>query len=226
MIDRTPTEVLANGAVRYGIYDAAGLLLRYEYIKPEDAPTQEGTPLNKATLLKDATAALYGKDATAVPDDILAKIALVGLKKQVYATAGTYTFTPSVTGWHVVEVVGAGGRFSNSAGGAAGGYALKSVYLSKGVGVTVTVGAGMSVDGTGGSSSFGAYVSATGGGDPSVPGGGVGGDINIKGGTGVGNGNVLSSSGATKAYGPGCGAPTGVTSNDGAVIITFAGYGA
>lgn len=35
-----------------------------------DEPTQEGTPLNKASLLKDTTAALYGKDGTAVPDDI------------------------------------------------------------------------------------------------------------------------------------------------------------
>ncbi len=37
-----------------------------------DEPTQEGTPLSKATFLKDATAALFGLDATAVPDDALA----------------------------------------------------------------------------------------------------------------------------------------------------------
>ena len=36
-----------------------------------DSPVQEGTPLNKATLLQDETAALYGKGADAVPDDIL-----------------------------------------------------------------------------------------------------------------------------------------------------------
>ena len=40
-----------------------------------DQPTQEGTPLNKATLLKDATAALFGLDADALPDDVLASIA-------------------------------------------------------------------------------------------------------------------------------------------------------
>lgn len=56
MKDRTPTQVLANGAIRYGIYDSEGTLLRYEYTKPEDEPTQEGTPLNKATLLSDKTA--------------------------------------------------------------------------------------------------------------------------------------------------------------------------
>ena len=37
-----------------------------------DEPTQAGTPLNKATLLKDATAALYGLGSDAVPDDVLA----------------------------------------------------------------------------------------------------------------------------------------------------------
>lgn len=36
-----------------------------------DQPTQEGTPLNKASLLKDATAALFGLGADAVPDDVL-----------------------------------------------------------------------------------------------------------------------------------------------------------
>ena len=36
-----------------------------------DQPTQEGAPLNKATLLKDATAAKFGKDTGAVPDDVL-----------------------------------------------------------------------------------------------------------------------------------------------------------
>lgn len=36
-----------------------------------DQPTQEGTPLNKATLLKDYTANLLGLSNTAVPDDAL-----------------------------------------------------------------------------------------------------------------------------------------------------------
>ena len=35
-----------------------------------DQPTQEGTPLNKASLLKDATAALYGLGTGAVPDNV------------------------------------------------------------------------------------------------------------------------------------------------------------
>ena len=39
-----------------------------------DQPLQQGTPLNKATLLKDATAALYGLGTGAVPDDVLAEL--------------------------------------------------------------------------------------------------------------------------------------------------------
>ena len=36
--------------------------------------SQQGTPLNKDTLLKDATAALFGLGTDAVPDDVLAKL--------------------------------------------------------------------------------------------------------------------------------------------------------
>lgn len=67
MNDRVPTNpgrVLItpeNGAAAY-----------YATMTRADNPTQEGTPLNKATLLKDATAALYGLDSEAVPDDVLA----------------------------------------------------------------------------------------------------------------------------------------------------------
>lgn len=56
MKDRQPTQVLANGAIRYGIYRADGTLDHYEYLRREDAPTVEGTPLSKANLLSDATA--------------------------------------------------------------------------------------------------------------------------------------------------------------------------
>ena len=39
-----------------------------------DEPTQEGTPLNADSLLKVATAELYGLGAAAVPDNVLALI--------------------------------------------------------------------------------------------------------------------------------------------------------
>lgn len=46
-VDRVPTKALSNGAIRYGIYDEKGALIRYEYIKREDEPSQEGTPINR-----------------------------------------------------------------------------------------------------------------------------------------------------------------------------------
>lgn len=46
----------------------------YATVTRADNPTQEGTPLNKASLLKDATALLFGLGADAVPDDVLVAI--------------------------------------------------------------------------------------------------------------------------------------------------------
>lgn len=51
MRDRNGTNDLANGAVRYGVYDAAGSLLRYEWLRPEDEPLEAGTPLTAGNLL-------------------------------------------------------------------------------------------------------------------------------------------------------------------------------
>ena len=42
----------------------------YATITRADNPTQIGDPLSKATLLQDATAALFGLDDSAVPDDM------------------------------------------------------------------------------------------------------------------------------------------------------------
>lgn len=42
----------------------------YATMTRADNPTQEGDPLNKNTLLKDATAALFGLGADAVPNDV------------------------------------------------------------------------------------------------------------------------------------------------------------
>ena len=69
MTDRQPTQVLANGAIRYGIYRADGTLDHYEYLRREDAPTVEETLLVKANLLTDETAALLwtADDAPADP---------------------------------------------------------------------------------------------------------------------------------------------------------------
>lgn len=46
----------------------------YATLTRADNPTQEGTPLNKANLLSDATAALFGLGTNAVPNDAFAAI--------------------------------------------------------------------------------------------------------------------------------------------------------
>lgn len=45
--DRIPINVLSNKAVRYGVYDEYGKLLRYEYMKREDEPIEEGDKINR-----------------------------------------------------------------------------------------------------------------------------------------------------------------------------------
>ena len=64
----------------------------YATIKRADNPTQEGTPLNKNSLLKDATAAMFDLGSDAVPDDVLALIPdLIAGRAQV--ATGSYTGT-------------------------------------------------------------------------------------------------------------------------------------
>ena len=77
-----------------------------------DQPTQEGTPLNKATLLKDATAAKFGKDTGAVPDevlDVLSKSVLEGTYPVVDVYAGQNwqkgSATGSVTSVNVNQII-------------------------------------------------------------------------------------------------------------------------
>lgn len=60
MRDRLSTKILSNGAVRYGVYDETGALLRYEYIKLEDEPSTEGDFFNKANMLPDSIPRLLG----------------------------------------------------------------------------------------------------------------------------------------------------------------------
>ena len=66
MQDRVP---LYPGRVK--LTPVSGQENTYDMVRA-DEPTQEGDPLSKATFLKDNTAALFGLDANAVPDDALA----------------------------------------------------------------------------------------------------------------------------------------------------------
>lgn len=77
----------------------------YATLTRADNPTQEGTPLNKANLLTDATAALFGLGANAVPNDVFSTVrALIarnatdianGVKIETGSYTGTGTFGSS-----------------------------------------------------------------------------------------------------------------------------------
>ena len=70
-----------------------------------DQPTQPGTPLNKATFLKDATAALYGLGADAVPDEVLSILSSVALHKSSPSN-GLYDLSGAlITGLPVIQTV-------------------------------------------------------------------------------------------------------------------------
>lgn len=81
MQDREPTY-----PGRVTLTPVSGLANTYD-MERADQPTQEGTPLNKATLLKDTTAARLGLGTSAVPDDVLARVPFAEVR--VVADVGT-----------------------------------------------------------------------------------------------------------------------------------------
>lgn len=70
----------------------------YATMTRADNPTQEGTPLNKASLLKDATAALFGLGSSAVPDDVLVLIKSLIDAANTHADTKAKIATGSYTG--------------------------------------------------------------------------------------------------------------------------------
>ena len=61
----------------------------YAKVEMADNPTQAGTPLNKQTLLQDATCSILGIPNTSVPNDAFAKLSL-GIGKYGYIIYVTY----------------------------------------------------------------------------------------------------------------------------------------
>ena len=78
MQDRQGTNNLANGAVRYGVYNADGNRLRYEWLLPGDEPLEAGTPFTAANFLTAQTAAKIWRAGDApedpIPDDAFEKL--------------------------------------------------------------------------------------------------------------------------------------------------------
>lgn len=102
MQDRIGTNDLANGAVRYGVYDASGNRLRYEWIRPEDEPLEAGTPLNRETLLSaEAEAVVWpasGKPANPTVNDAMDKLMEAKEVGDILTTVRTL-----VAPWHACD---------------------------------------------------------------------------------------------------------------------------
>lgn len=129
MKDRIPTH-----PGRVELHPVEGQPNTYDLVRA-DAPAEEGTPLNKASLLKDSTAALFGLDETAAPDDVY-KIIYGQKLKLLYSktTAGAESITLKTDRpvRLIAVIIGGGGG-----GGASIRYAAASsseTYFCKAVG--------------------------------------------------------------------------------------------
>lgn len=102
MKDRVGTQVLSNGARRYANYNASGVLQGYMYLLLADEPTEQGTALNKANLLTDATATAIGlTSADPTVNEALAKLAHttnITVPASGWSSSAPYTQTVSVSG--------------------------------------------------------------------------------------------------------------------------------
>ena len=211
MKDRVP---LYPGRVK--LTPVAGQANTYDMSRA-DSPQQEGTPLNKSTLLSDETAALIWPDASTRPADPTVDDALAALphKRKVAKTViitETQDWTvPAHDGTIDALIFGGGGAgsvgynssgFAGHGGGGGGHMARGQLDLTEGDVITVTIGKGgagsTSTSGrkgaNGGTSSFGAHLSAAGGNGGNYL---VGGD----GGSGGGAGSSYSGNGGAGGAG-------------------------
>lgn len=144
-------------------------------------------PTLSRTLRKSSTGSLLNLSGNAVvycdpqAEDIISDAAYVG-----FSASGTWTKQAGLK-FILVEIWGGGGGGAtavNGAGGAGGGFSQKKIAASAlGATETVTIGAGGTSGGAGGTTSFGAHCSATGGGGSGGSvGAGSGGDLNLNGG--------------------------------------------
>jgi hypothetical protein len=129
-----------------------------------------------------------------------------------FNTSGTW-IVPAGIGKCRVRLWGAGGSGNGTNAGGGGGFAMRTIYDLSGItSVAVTVGTAAS-NTSGGTSSFGSFVSATGGSNSLTPGTGIGGDVNNTGGTGAGTSGA--GGGSASFFGNG-GAANGGSSTGGA----------
>lgn len=171
-----------------------------------DSPQEEGTPLNKETLLTDETAALFGlSGANATPNKVLEKLGnalpAIATRTEIFTHDDVFTVPAGVTSVRVMCYGGGGhgglGNDEFGGGGGGGYYAEETVAVTPGEKIPVTIGLGgvmgymnfgdsNTTRHNGGTTSFGTYLSADGG-ESGYDGGSVGGNGG-SGGSGGGGG--------------------------------------
>ena len=176
--------------------------------------THRGAALSAGALVTDDMADLRFDGAAWRLPPALSTEAPVA-ERWVFSSAGTATFTPTITGWYLLELWGGGGGGGAGAGtgggggGGGGGRVIDYVYLIAGTAYTYTVGSGGNLGAgannagsSGGASSFvgpaGTIVATQGGGGSgaNTGGGGAGG----AGGAGSGYSARGSTDGAQSGY--------------------------
>ena len=130
MQDRQGTNNLSNGAVRYGVYDAGGTLLRHEWIRPEDEPLEAGTPFAATNFLAAQTAAKVWR-AGGAPEDPMPDDAFEKLTEPRHRVGDTLTTVRVLSApWHACD----GSTFDQTAYpalyAALGGTTLPSISYS------------------------------------------------------------------------------------------------
>ena len=246
MNDRIP---LYPGRVK--MTPVAGQANTYDMTRADD-PTQAGTPLNKATLLKDATAALYGLGDDAVPDDVYVAIFMRSLRKKrliVFDESTTWT-APNNIADNKIKIIASGGggaggygstKYISGGGGGSGFIAVQEVDITPGTQYTIAIGAAGakamadSDGGRGGTTTFSngtsVLVSAEGGyggqnagrgGKGNAPGGVWGNNNGIDAGEYGGGGGASNTTSNTNQYKGGAGGKYG-GGGGGAVVTTYSG---
>ena len=219
------TAVTAAGvSTNYALTLYYGLLSLITDRTRADQPTQEGTPLNKASLLKDATAKKFGLDPDALPDDVLVAIAsltkkhIKNLKCGEILTSTNWKAPNNILDNSISGLIvgggGSGGTGGHRGGGGSGHIMPFSAVIVPGETYQLVIGAGgLSV--ASGSNSQGNDGGTTTAFGFSAAGGQGGGAVGISGGNG-GAGGAGGPSGSSNGGGFFC---------DGEDASTYAGRG-
>lgn len=150
----TKARDIADSAATINYIDDVTSAVQSQIDNLDPLPTQTGN--SGKFLTTDGSAASWGAAGGGMQS------------MQVFTTSGTWTKPAGITKIKVYGVGGGGGGGYYNAGGA-GGYFEKFIDVSSVSSVTVTIGAGgtegaySTAAGNGGTTSFGAYCSATGG---------------------------------------------------------------